>query len=160
MNEEVWENVSGMLCHVTRVNWATRTTLSMLILPGLTATLTDVDREKYNQYPGNPFDNGTLIEIVDPDDGRDMKWDLYEHETKRWPNGTSTKCLSCGKAIRVSEPAVATRSTHVGTLAFHYECLQELAKLTPSGITHDRIAEQIAITDGDPFGFKKRNGYA
>jgi len=88
-----------------------------------------------------------------------MKWDLYEHETKRWPNGTSTTCLHCGGAVKVKQPAIAARSEVLGTLAFHWGCFQELADLEPVDTRYDRIAEQIAATDGDPFGFKERNGY-
>lgn len=88
-----------------------------------------------------------------------MKFALYESDKKKWPHGTSTTCLHCGSAVRVNEPAIAARSTVLGTLAFHYDCLQELAELRPTVDRHADIQARIAETGGDPFGFKERNGF-
>lgn len=88
-----------------------------------------------------------------------MKFALYESDIKKWPQGTTTTCLHCGSAVKVAQPAIAARSTTLGTLAFHYECFQELAELRPIVDRHSDIEERIAASNGDPFGFKERNGF-
>ena len=100
-----------------------------------------------------------------------MKFDLHESDIKKWPHNVGVTCISCGSSIRTGQVCIAGKGARNGTIAFHYECFQRLAKFEPAEEVIDgcheiqinadyaRIQRKIKETNGDPFGFKERNGF-